>query len=510
MITMYTVLIADGEKIERDGIRCLLERNEKKYQIMEAENEKAAEEVLQKNVIDILLIDIGLRLSGLALTERAGKMQKGIQTIVLSRFENFEYAKTAIQCGANDYLLKPVDAEELAKALERAEANIRMRHVKMRESEYCSRYLEQYFMVRYILKKHPDVLKEARNYVDVKQWESFHYAVFAECANGFFEEYADEFQHAFHERFKNSMVYMNLNMCQSLFLIRGEVQDPYGMATDILEWLKKTYSREFFLAVSRRYESFTELPDVYCRLEELMEEKFYHTQRHIFSETMKDTGESLINEGRTLWMLEKDIREKDTCHLESHFEKVLEKYSDARHFPSMYVKFIFSNIVKELWDSMAEYKDIPISQVIDELYRSQSVSEVVELVRQQVNEFQQYVAEDRGSRKFKVEVTKDYIDKHYGEMLDLEQLAKRVYLTPGHLSKIFKKETGVSLIQYIKNVRMEKAAKMAVETTMSVHDICIRSGFRNLSYFCKRFREQYGYTPESYRKNILNSQKTKQ
>lgn len=60
------------------------------------------------------------------------------------------------------------------------------------------------------------------------------------------------------------------------------------------------------------------------------------------------------------------------------------------------------------------------------------------------------------------------------------------------------------------NVRMEKAAKMAVETTMSVHDICIRVGFRNLSYFCKRFREQYGYTPESYRKNILNSQKTKQ
>lgn len=67
----------------------------------------------------------------------------------------------------------------------------------------------------------------------------------------------------------------------------------------------------------------------------------------------------------------------------------------------------------------------------------------------------------------------DYIDKHYGEMLDLEQLAKRVYLTPGHLSKIFKKETGVSLIQYIKNVRVIRQIKRCrfrqIKTGLSEH-----------------------------------------
>lgn len=510
MRVMYTVLIADDEQIERDGIRCLLTKEKDKYRILEAENEREAEEALRKYDIDILLADIGTpKLSGLALTERAGRMKKDIQTIVFSKYQNFEYAKTAIRCGANDYLLKPVDSGEFERALKRAEDNLRMRHAQIRRNESSSKYLEQYFLARYLLKKNPDVLREAKNCVDTKQWESFHYMIFAECGNEFFEEYADEFQNALREKYGNTIVYLNLNMCQGIFLIRGEVPDSYGMAVEMLEWLKETYRREFFLAVSRRYETFTELPDVYCRLEELMEEKFYHTQRHIFCETMKDTGESMIDEGRTLWMLERDIREKDTGHLESHFQKVVEKYSDSRYFPSMYVKFIFSNIVKELWDSMAEYKDIPISQVIDDLYRSKSVAEVIELVQEQVDDFLQYVAEDKGSRKFKVEITKDYIDKHYGDTLDLEKLAKRVYMTSGHLSKSFKKETGVSLIQYIKNVRMEKAACMAAETDMPVNEICTRAGFRNLSYFCKCFREQYGYTPENYRKYVLKPQKAK-
>ena len=504
---MYTVLIADDEKIERDGIRCLLKREKKEYHILEAVNGKEAETVLKEQSVDILLTDVKMPyLTGLELTEEAVELQPGIQVIIFSGFQSFEFARTAIKYGVNDYILKPVDPDELYKALNHAEENIRLRAEHLQVNKHSSKYLEQYFMLQYILRNQKSILDEAKSYVDVSKWDSYHHAIFVECGNDFFERYADEFQKDFSDLFEERALYLNMNTCQGLLLLKDNLEDPfedsYRRAVKLLEWLKRTYHKEFFLAASTRCKSFEEMPDTYYRLEELMEEKFYHTQRHIFCETVKNTGDSLIYEGQIIRMLEKDIREKDAIHLETHFKKVVDRYSGCRFFPSMYVKFIFSNIVKELWDCMAGYQDDSINQIIDRLYQSKKVSDVIVIAQEQVNLFLQYIAEDKGSRKFKVDVTKEYIAKHYGEELDLEKLAKRVNLSSGHLSKIFKKETGDNLMQYIKNVRLEKAKKMTIETTLTIHEICKKSGFNNLSYFCKRFREQYGDTPDNYRRKV--------
>lgn len=78
-------------------------------------------------------------------------------------------------------------------------------------------------------------------------------------------------------------------------------------------------------------------------------------------------------------------------------------------------------------------------------------------------------------------------------------LASLVYLTPDYLSRLFKKSTGKSLSQYIRQVRMERASELLRTTSRKVIDIGTSVGYANYSYFCQSFREYFGRSPEKYR-----------
>ena len=81
----------------------------------------------------------------------------------------------------------------------------------------------------------------------------------------------------------------------------------------------------------------------------------------------------------------------------------------------------------------------------------------------------------------------------------MELLAATVFLSPDYLSRLFKKQMGKSLYQYIRQFRMEKASQLLRETTKKVIDIGIETGYPNYSYFCQSFREYFGKSPERYR-----------
>lgn len=98
-----------------------------------------------------------------------------------------------------------------------------------------------------------------------------------------------------------------------------------------------------------------------------------------------------------------------------------------------------------------------------------------------------------------ISMVEQYIQKNYMKELSLDILADKVYLTPHYLSSIFSREKGIGINKYIKNVRMEKARELLLDTNMKISDICKLSGYSNLSYFCKAFRNEYGVTPEKYR-----------
>ena len=102
---------------------------------------------------------------------------------------------------------------------------------------------------------------------------------------------------------------------------------------------------------------------------------------------------------------------------------------------------------------------------------------------------------------------KQYIHHHYAENLNVENLARQVYLSPGYLSVVFKEETGVNLNRYVRDIRMKKSRELLENTSMKISQIAKEVGFSNNSYFCRSFREYFGVTPEFCRKGTAEYEK---
>ena len=107
------------------------------------------------------------------------------------------------------------------------------------------------------------------------------------------------------------------------------------------------------------------------------------------------------------------------------------------------------------------------------------------------------VGYDRESRR--VSKVKEYIARHYKDDIKLEDLAALVAMAPSAFSRFFKQRTGRGPLDYIIDVRLGAAARMLVDTSTSVSEICYACGFNNLSNFNRTFKARRGYTPRDFR-----------
>lgn len=108
-------------------------------------------------------------------------------------------------------------------------------------------------------------------------------------------------------------------------------------------------------------------------------------------------------------------------------------------------------------------------------------------------------------RRDVVEDTAGYIKQHLDEKLTVEELARRVYVSPDHLSRSFKKRFGKSLLDYITNERMTLAAEMLKSANLySIGAVSAKVGYYNYAYFTRQFKKTYGVTPSEYQNKFRN------
>ena len=91
-----------------------------------------------------------------------------------------------------------------------------------------------------------------------------------------------------------------------------------------------------------------------------------------------------------------------------------------------------------------------------------------------------------------------YIEEHLAESLTLEQMAQIAHFHPNYFIRIFKQSTGLSPIQYVNRLRIEKAKHYLTFTPMSVSDIADKLGLE-ISYFSRMFKDHSGFSPSEYR-----------
>lgn len=154
---MYTILIVDDEKIERNGIKFLLKKQAEPFEIYEAPNGKAALEQLcsmrnQGKKIDILLTDVKMPfMDGIELIGAAKEEGFTLKTIIFSGYNEFEYAKLAVRLGVSDYILKPVNPQEFAQTIEKVTGELQKQYVENEQRLQQSSYMREYFYIPYLM-----------------------------------------------------------------------------------------------------------------------------------------------------------------------------------------------------------------------------------------------------------------------------------------------------------------------------------------------------------------------
>ena len=98
-----------------------------------------------------------------------------------------------------------------------------------------------------------------------------------------------------------------------------------------------------------------------------------------------------------------------------------------------------------------------------------------------------------------IKTAKDYIDAHFDKDISLDDVSKVVNISPYYFSKIFKEESGLNFIEYLTNIRIEKAKNLLENSNLSVKEICISCGYSDPNYFSRSFKKNVGVTPTEYK-----------
>ena len=513
---MLTILIVDDEKIERAGIKFLLNREKEDFRILEAVNGKDALGVLAANHVDILFSDVKMPyMNGLELTQQVRELYDDMEIVIFSGYNDFSYAREALRYGVVDYVLKPVDPAEFSKTLSRVMDNIRTRTARKEQQEQQTDYLTKYFLIDYLYTGNTDnarklekILENGEHILDKSVC-----MILAGASNGFFETEEEHFIGALREQIQREFYYVNLNSNESLFLFAEQYTDYRGLADTLHQFFLKQFECDCYFAVSELFGDWHDMPNEFRKLEKLLEEQFYQPGQHVFlsgadNDVMPDTP---AEDSEIMEQIAHDIQYRDIAHLRQDFGRLEQKYRADKQFSQMYVKFVFSSIMKEIYEQMDPADEKSLSKRVDRLYRCRKISDVLDIVSGAVEEYEKYAEEQQGDSRGEITTVKNYIYHHYGEKeIGPEKLAALVYLSPGYLSAVFKEETGVTLNRFIREVRMNKAKELLENTNKKIAQIAKEVGFSNSSYFCRSFREFFGDSPESCRRGATDEETIQQ
>lgn len=437
---MYNILIVDDEKIERSGIRMLLKRMGIELGVFEACNGKQALEYLTSDK------NTGIGHIDILLTDVKMPFMDGIE-LIKNVMHNDISLKTIIFSGYNEF--------EYAKLA-----------VKLGVKDY--------------------ILKP----VDPSEFSSTITGVITELDE---EHKKDEDYNRQANFIKQYYMYTLLNSGDaSGILDNGDFLAGYNRLALI------EFNTDFFGKYDTGEDIFKEITGEldyqYLNLNPLQ-------SVIIFSDNISEDTPVLvqIDDDALMKQMKQDIKMKDITFLRIHFDALCKKYRGQSNFSHIYIKFVFSNLLKDFYDNIPGADEAEFGREIDRLYKSEDFSCIMDIVNNYIDLLEKSFGKEPATSHREIETVKNYIHNHYGEEIGAQQLADMVYLAPSYLSSLFKKETGQNLSKYIKQYRMEKAKELLTGTNMKIVNISEQVGYPNVSYFVQSFREYFGISPQKFR-----------
>lgn len=496
---MYNLIIADDEKLIREGLKSIINWETHGYHIVAvAENGNQCLELIIQHKPEVCIIDIRMPgLSGLDVIKNIRSIGLETHFIILSGYQDFGYAKQALNYHADNYLLKPLDEDELIDSLGQVAKFIEAEKIK-NSPVNTERMIKQYF--RSYLGLSTEKLP-VLNSCDVK-WETYQFLLITLPREQILKlEY----------RFKIDNIGILLSPgSPNILLLRKYYMRSAGIL-DINNYLSKILNgNNYDGCIGRIVRSIDELAESLDEAEELMAKRFFSTQRGIISDLYfkmySSTNLGKPDLGKEIDLIHKLIEVGNEHQLRIALENfsqqmVQEKHSEAG-IKDMFCKLILGALTIVAIENKLPDKDLlATSDIIMEIQGCCRLSElenkIVDILLSSIDK-QTLQSSDTIVKRMKF-----IVEKHYMDNLKLKELSSVFNYNSAYLGKIFKSGQGESFSVYLDQYRIFRS-KEFLDQGYKVYQVAEKVGYAYVDYFHAKFKKYAGMAPLEYRRKKLN------
>lgn len=490
--------------------------------ILRAYNGEAAKEIILVEQPELILCDIGMpKVDGVEVLKFIYENNIYTEFAFLTCYDDFEHARIAVRYGARNYLTKPVDFDELNEALHRmSEAVKKHRQLLQRTDDYT--VSDAYFnhILRQIQDCGPDssqsriahILQQSNITTFDADTPIRPVVIFGDITKAFKDGWNRELlSYSFSRLVEESLTdYVGMRFTTVSITDRYVSTTTFVKAREISESSCQTRAGQLVSLCARMlfiapvciigeevpfYMMPTAVPALHRQMRKvLLQGGSIFLQRDV--EKISGTDLSVIEEEQVL----RAIRAKDKALfmglVSGAVDKIVYSRKDASFMMAILHKELIQAIYNNLKDNHIQLKTLFQSKQLQSLdwFAERSASDMTNFASC-LFDLTILELERSASGTDIIGSVKQYIHSHFKEDLDRNALADVVHITPNYLSKRFRAETGMSLREYINQLRVEEAKRLLISTGSTISEVASAVGYDNISYFSTVFKKLCGMSP---------------
>ncbi len=506
----YRLAIADDERLIRESLARFIPWQELGFElVMTAEDGGPVMEAVEREHLDAVLCDIQMQeKTGLDVAEYIWSRKLDCIVVLLSGYEEFEYARRAIAYNVSEYLLKPINLERIRETFTKVKEELDRRTEEKKEKEQqrekensvrhavveqilekgqagiwldreaCRTYLKKFGMEENMLDM-PSCILSVR-IARTEEMQSFGQEILCNILR--LLNSREEITDVFPLYGKQETEYRALLTRRSPF--RKEEKETY--LNDVTKALYDICGMHADVAMEAENVA---LGDVTALLKEnaITGENGKETEnREVYLEMMAGQYLMILN------MCTEPSEIEDCC------QRLLEQQDSFQEgaFLGEILRHMNHLIHERFQDRDVVLPEVEEGRVSEEEFHS-------------LMSCYYGILHKADEEENLINRVKKLVRERIGENVSLSMAAEHVFLSPNYFSRIFKERTGENFTEYCIRVKMEKAARMLEDPTKKVYEIGEELGYHNIKYFHKLFKRSYRCTPLEYRESLREREQKK-
>lgn len=491
---LYKVYLLDDEPFILEGLKYIVPWEEYGFEIVgtSSNGEDGFNNIINKE-IDLIITDIMMpKMTGLELISKLKKEEYSSNYLVLSAFQEFKYAKEAISMGAENYLLKPIDTDELSENLK----NIYKKIKKKEENILDKNIVKNNLLIKLITENYEvDILDKLKE-LNIRFNSDKYCCITIEVSDASYNV-------------ENIITMLN-NKCVScigsksnIYIIADEENiDKIMMELiEIKSQMISTKGPKLYISIGGFVEDIKYINDSFKTCLEVNEYKMIYPNKS-WIKVYKE--KSITNEYDSIEFdeLKKILGNKDFSKTEEYINNIFTKLKYEDELTPKQIKMKSIEIFLNVYNYFNESKVIKdLHKYFDYIINNNNTVDDIQMqLIKMLRYIQSKLEQTEESMSPVIIKLLEYIEENYKNDLNLKEISDKLNINSIYLGQLFQKETGILFSDYINNFRVNKAKKLLADTNLKASEIGILVGYTNKNYFYRKFKNIAALTPSEWRK----------